>query len=200
MKFAPKDMVAQDVYKLMAALIVPRPIGFTSTLSPDGVNNLAPFSFFMMITSSPPHIALSIGAKNGQEKDTLRNIRRNGELVINIVSAEIGQQMARTAVDYEADVSEFETSGLTPVPGDIVKPMRVLEAPANLECIMRDIHKVGGPPYGAHLVIAEVVQVHVRDDLIIEGSRIDLQRLDAVGRLTGDMYCSTTEQYELKRS
>jgi flavin reductase (DIM6/NTAB) family NADH-FMN oxidoreductase RutF len=65
---------------------------------------------------------------------------------------------------------------------------------------MRDIHKVGGPPYGAHLVIAEVVQVHVRDDLLIEGSRIDLQRLDAVGRLTGDMYCSTTEQYELKRS
>lgn len=200
MKFEPRDMVAQDVYKLMAALIVPRPIGFTSTLSPDGINNLAPFSFFMMITSSPPHIALSIGAKDGQEKDTLRNIRNNGELVINIVGSEIGPQMARTAVDYDADVSEFEVSGLTPAPSDVVQPHRVAEAPANLECIMRDIHKVGGPPYGAHLVIAEVVKLHVRDELVIENNRIDLQRLNAVGRLTGDLYCSTTDQYEMKRT
>lgn len=199
MKFNPADMVAQDVYKLMAALIVPRPIGFTSTLSPEGVNNLAPFSFFMMITSSPPHIALSIGARDGQQKDTLRNIRGNGELVINIVGAEIGPRMARTAVDFERGISEFEVSGLTPTPSDRVKPQRVLEAPANLECVMRDIHPVGGPPYGAHLVIAEVLRIHVSDELVIEGNRIDLQRLNAVGRLTGDMYCSTTDQYELKR-
>ena len=199
MKFDPKEMVAQDVYKLMTALIVPRPIGFTSTVSPDGVNNLAPFSFFMMITSSPPHIALSIGAKDGHEKDTLRNIRGNGELVINIVGAEIGPQMARTAVDFEAGVSEFEVSGLTPVPSDVVAPMRVLEAPANFECIMRDVHRVGGPPYGSNLVIAEVVKLHVRDELVLDNNRIDLQRLNAVGRLTGDIYCSTTVQYELKR-
>ncbi len=200
MQFDPKEMVPQDVYKLMAALIVPRPIGFTSTLSPDGINNLAPFSFFMMVTSSPPHIALSIGAKDGQEKDTLRNIRRNGELVINIVSNDIGPQMARTAVDYGPGVSEFEVSGLTPVPSDVVKPMRVLEAPANLECVVRDIHPVGGLPYGAHLVVAEVVKLHVRDDLILGNNRIDLQRLEAVGRLTGDSYCSTEHQYELKRT
>jgi flavin reductase (DIM6/NTAB) family NADH-FMN oxidoreductase RutF len=200
MQFDPAGMDAQDVYKLMAALIVPRPIGFTSTLSPDGVQNLAPFSFFMMITSSPPHVALSIGAKDGQEKDTLRNIRHSGEYVINTVNAPIGPQMARTAVDFDPDVSEFEVSGLTPVPSEIVKPPRVKEAPANFECVVRTIMPVGGPPYGAHLVIGEVVRMHVQDDLLLAGNRIDLQRLDAVGRLTGDSYCSTTDQYELKRS
>ncbi|HEX2281312.1 MAG TPA: flavin reductase family protein [Thermomicrobiales bacterium] len=200
MQFNPSEMEAQDVYKLMAALVVPRPIGFTSTLNPDGGNNLAPFSFFMMITSSPPHIALSIGAKDGQEKDTLRNIRHSGEFVVNTVGLGIGPQMARTAVDFPPDTDEFEVSGLTPVPSDVVKPMRVLEAPANLECVARDIRPVGGPPYSAHLVIGEVVRLHVQDQLLMERNRIDLTALDAVGRLTGDSYCSTTDQYELKRS
>lgn len=200
MQFNPAEMDAHDVYKLMAALVVPRPIGFTSTLSPSGVNNLAPFSFFMMITSSPPHIALSIGAKDGEEKDTLRNIRHWGEFVVNTVGLGIGPQMARTAVDFPPDTSEFEVSRLTPVSSDIVRPMRVLEAPANLECIARDIMPVGGPPYGAHLVIGEVVRLHVQDQLLLDRNRIDLKALDAVGRLTGDSYCSTIDQYELKRS
>lgn len=200
MLFKLDEMESQDIYKLMTALIVPRPIGWASTLSAEGVNNVAPFSFFMMITSSPPHIALSIGARDGQEKDTLRNIRQSAEFVINVVSADVGPQMARSAFDFESDVSEFEVTGLTPIPSDVVKPMRVAEAPAHLECIARDILQVGGPPYGAHLVIAEVVRIHVKDDLLMERNRIDLQKLDAVGRLTGDSYASTREQYELKRT
>jgi flavin reductase (DIM6/NTAB) family NADH-FMN oxidoreductase RutF len=200
MQFDPAGMDPQDVYKIMAALIVPRPIGFTSTLGPDGVHNLAPFSFFMMITSSPPHVALSIGAKDGQEKDTLRNIRAEGEYVINTVNRGIGQQMARTAVDFEPDISEFQVSGLTAVPSDVVKPPRVLEAPASFECELRNILPVGGPPYGAHLVLGEIVRIHVQDDLLLENNRIDMLKLDALGRLTGDSYCATTEQFELKRS
>jgi flavin reductase (DIM6/NTAB) family NADH-FMN oxidoreductase RutF len=199
MQFNPAEMDPQDVYKVMAALIVPRPIGFTSTLGPDGVNNLAPFSFFMMITSSPPHVALSIGAKDGQEKDTLRNIRDSGEYVINTVNRAIGQAMARTAVDFEPDISEFEISGLTPVPSDVVKPPRVQEAPASFECKVRNIMPVGGPPYGAHLVIGEIVMMHVQDHLVLQNNRIDMLTLDALGRLTGDSYCATTEQFELKR-
>jgi flavin reductase (DIM6/NTAB) family NADH-FMN oxidoreductase RutF len=200
MQFDPAGMDPQDVYKIMAALIVPRPIGFTSTLGPDGVHNLAPFSFFMMITSSPPHVALSIGAKDGQEKDTLRNIRAEGEYVINTVNRAIGQQMAHTAVDFEPDISEFQVSGLTAVPSDVVKAPRVLEAPASFECELRNILPVGGPPYGAHLVLGEIVRIHVQDDLLLENNRIDMLKLDALGRLTGDSYCATTEQFELKRS
>ncbi len=199
MKFNPQEIDAQLSYKLMASIVVPRPIGWTSTITSEGRNNLAPFSFFMMITSTPPHIAISVGARDGQEKDTLRNIRDNGEFVINTVSADIGPQMAITAAEWPSDVDEFAASGLTPAPCDVVRPMRVAEAPANLECIAREIKPVGVLPYGAHLIIAEVVRIHIRDELIIENNRIDLQRLQAVGRLTGDWYCSTAEQYELKR-
>lgn len=199
MQFDPAEIDPQLSYKLMASLIVPRPIGWASTLSPDGQHNLAPFSFFMMITSTPPHIAISVGAREGQVKDTLRNIREVGEFVINTVSAEIGPAMAITAAEWPAEVDEFAASGLTTAPSTIVRPARVAEAPANLECVVRQILPVGDMPYGAHLVIAEVVQIHVRDDLLIENNRIDLQRLHAVGRLTGDWYCATDEQYELKR-
>jgi flavin reductase (DIM6/NTAB) family NADH-FMN oxidoreductase RutF len=199
MMFDPAEMEAQRIYKLMAGLIVPRPIGWTSTVSKDGVDNLAPYSFFMMITSSPPHLAISVGAREGKTKDTLRNIRDTGDFVINTVSADIGPQMAVTAADWPDGVSEFDTSGLTPIASDVVKARRVAEAPANLECVARQIFPVGGPPYGAHLVIGEVVRIHLKDDLLMERERIDLQNLQAVGRLTGDWYCSTEIQYELKR-
>ncbi len=199
MIFDPAEIDAQLAYKLMASLVVPRPIGWTSTIGADGRDNLAPFSFFMMITSTPPHIALSIGARDGEEKDTLRNIRATGELVINAVSATLGPQMAITAAEWPADVDEFVASGLTPVASEVVRPRRVAEAAANLECVVRQILPVGGMPYGAHLVIAEVVRIHVRDDLVIANNRIDLQRLDALGRLTGDWYCSTAEQYEIHK-
>jgi flavin reductase (DIM6/NTAB) family NADH-FMN oxidoreductase RutF len=199
MQFDPQQIDAQLSYKLMASLVVPRPIGWTSTISADGGHNLAPFSFFMMITSTPPHIAISVGAREGQEKDTLRNIRDNGEFVINTVSADLGPAMAVTAAEWPAGVDEFAVSGLTTAPCAVVRPMRVAEAPANLECVARQVFPVGTLPYGAHLVIAEVVRIHVRDDLLLANNRIDLQRLQAVGRLTGDWYCSTAEQYELKR-
>lgn len=199
MIFDPAEIDAQLAYKLMASLVVPRPIGWTSTIGADGRDNLAPFSFFMMITSTPPHIALSIGARDGEEKDTLRNIRATGELVINVVSATLGPQMAITAAEWPAGVDEFARSGLTPVASEVVRPRRVAEAPANLECVVRQIFPVGGLPYGAHLVIAEVVRIHVRDDLVIANNRIDLQGLDALGRLTGDWYCSTADQYEIHK-
>ena len=199
MQFDPSQIDAQQSYKLLASLIVPRPIGWTSSVSAAGRHNLAPFSFFMLITSSPPHIAISVGARDGREKDTLRNIRATGELVINVVSAAVGPQMAITAAEWPADVDEFAAAGLTTLPSAVVRPPRVAEAPAHLECLAREIVPVGGLPYGAHLVIAEVVRIHVRDELLIENNRIDLARLQAVGRLTGDWYCSTAEQYQLPR-
>jgi flavin reductase (DIM6/NTAB) family NADH-FMN oxidoreductase RutF len=200
MEFKSGEMETQDVYKLLTGLVVPRPIGWASTLSPEGVHNLAPFSFFIALTPSPPHIALSIGTREGETKDTLTNIRHNGEFVLNTVSAELGLHMSGTAVELAPDISEFEATGLTPVPSVTVRPMRVAEAPAHLECVSRQIIPVGGPPYGGHLVIAEVLHIHVRDDLLLDRNRIDLQALNAVGRLAGDWYCTTTDQYEMARS
>ena len=199
MKFDPRAMDSQDVYKLMAALIVPRPIAWTSTLARDGTPNLAPFSFFMMITSSPPHVAISVGTRDGQEKDTLRNVRDSGELVINIVDAERAPRMAYSASELPPEINEFEWAKLESLPCDLVKPLRVAGAPASFECRARQILEIGDQPYGAHLIISEVVAMHIRDDLLTEGNRIDLIKLNAVGRLTGDWYCSTTDQYQLPR-
>lgn len=199
MQFDLAQIDAQLAYKLLASLVVPRPIGWTSSVNADGRPNLAPFSFYMMITSTPPHIAISVGARDGREKDTLRNIRATGEFVINVVAAEIGPQMAITAAEWPAEVDEFAAAGLTPVPSVAVRPPGVGEAPGRLECVARQITPVGTLPYGAHLVIAEVVRIHVRDDLLTANNRIDLPRLRAVGRLTGDWYCSTAEQYQLPR-
>jgi len=199
MKFDPSQMDMPGVYKLLSGLVVPRPIGFASTLSAEGVFNLAPFSFFIAITPSPPHVAISVGTRSGQTKDTLSNIRHTGEFVINTVSAEIVEQMNQTSGDWPPESSEFGVSGLTPVPSDIVRPPRVAEAPANMECVARQVIPVGGPPYGAHLVISEVVRFHVLDELVQERGNIDLRALQAVGRLAGTWYCSTDNQFELDR-
>ncbi|RIK45296.1 MAG: flavin reductase family protein [Chloroflexi bacterium] len=199
MLFNPREIDPQLAYKLLASVVVPRPIGWASTVDAQGHANLAPFSFFMMITSSPPHIAISVGARDGEEKDTLRNIRATGEFVINTVSAALGPAMAVSAAEWPPEVDEFAAAGLETAPSAVVRPPRVAAAPANLECVARQIMPVGGPPYGAHLVIAEVVRIHLRDDLLLENNRVDLRRLDALGRLTGDWYCSTEIQYELHR-
>lgn len=195
----PAALDAQRVYKLLTALAVPRPIAWVSTVGPEGVANLAPFSFFMVVSPSPPHVALSIGRGAEGEKDTLRNIRRSGALVINIVDGRRAAQMNVTAAEWPAGVSEFAAAELTATPAALVAAPLVAEAPASLEGIARQIVPVGGPPYGAHLVIVEIVQFHVREDLLMSGFRVDLQALDAAGRLTGDWYCSTRDQYQLQR-
>lgn len=199
MQFDPRELDSQYLYKLMSGLIVPRPIAWTSTLSPDGINNLAPFSFYMMITSTPPHIAISVGTRENRTKDTLRNIRHTGDFVVNTVNADVGQQMNLTSTVWPADVSEFEQAGLTAVPSEMVRACRVGESPASFECMARQIMPVGDERYGAELIIGEVVKLHIRDDLVLPNLRIDLKRLQAVGRLAGDWYCSTDDQYMMKR-
>ncbi len=199
MIFDPAKMDMEGVYKILTGLVVPRPIAWVSSRSPEGVNNLAPFSFFVAITPSPPYIAISIGERGGTTKDTLRNLQAAGDFVVNTVTAEVVEAMNTTSGDWPPEVSEFEAAGLTTIPSDLVSAPRIEEAVANMECVVRQILPVGGPPYGAHLVIAEVVRFHVRDGLVLERGRIDLHALHAVGRLAGSTYASTDAQYDLPR-
>lgn len=199
MIFDPAKMDMEGVYKILTGLVVPRPIAWVSSRSPEGVNNLAPFSFFVAITPSPPYIAISIGERGGTTKDTLRNLQAAGDFVVNTVTAEVVEAMNTTSGDWPPEVSEFDVAGLTAIPSDLVSAPRIEEAVANMECVLRQILPVGGPPYGAHLVIAEVVRVHVRDGLVLERGRIDLHALHAVGRLAGSTYASTDAQYDLPR-
>jgi flavin reductase (DIM6/NTAB) family NADH-FMN oxidoreductase RutF len=189
-----------DVYKLMVGVIVPRPIAFVSTLSASGIRNLAPFSFFTGISANPPIICFSpmIRGSDGTKKDTLRNIEETGEFVVNIVSEDIAQQMNLCAPEYPAETDEFEVSGLTPAPSELVKPPRVAESRINMECRLHQVVHVSPQPLGGSLVMGEVLRFHIADALFSD-FKIDQDQLHAIGRLGGPTYVRTTDRFDMQR-
>ena len=168
------------------SLIVPRPIGWTTTLSKEGVVNLAPFSLFNGVGYGPPTVILCPNGKGagGGQKDTVVNVRDTGEFVINMATWDLREQMSKTAATLPADVDEMELAGLTPVPSRVVKPPRVAESPVNLEC--RHIQTVNLPSYDPDLplnaIFGEVVGVHIADEVISEG-RVDIAKIRPIARL-----------------
>ncbi len=197
MKITPHEF--ENFNRVLTGVVVPRPIAFVSSVSADGVANLAPFSFFNAVAYSPPTVVLGISRQaDWKEKDTLSNIEATGEFVVNVVVDEIAAAMNATAAEYPADVDEFHISGLTPAPSDLVRPPRVSESPVNMECRLDQVVQIGDPASGNGLVIGEILLMHVRDDLI-DGHRIRHHQLKPVGRLAGSMYCRTHDTYELAR-
>lgn len=196
----PEQCNYRDVYKLMIGVIVPRPIAFVSTCSPDGIRNLAPFSFFTGISAHPPAICFSpmVRGSDGARKDTLRNIEATREFVVNVVSEDIIEQVNLCSTEFPPEVDEFERSGLTPIPSDRVRPARVWESRVQMECRLLQIVTVSEQPLGGSLVIGEIVLFHVADDLI-EDFRIEPGRLRAVGRMGGPTYIRTTDRFDLVR-
>jgi len=197
LKIDPKTF--EGFNRVITGVVVPRPIAFVSTISPEGVLNVAPYSFFNVVSYNPAMVIISSSRHAGDKrKDTLANIENTGEFVVNIVVDDIAEAMNMTAAEYPAEDSEFDIAGLSPAPSDLVKPPRVAESPVNLECKLNQIIKLGEGSHEHGLVIGEVVLVHVRDD-IIDGHRIDQQRLKPTGRLAGNMYCHTTDVFEMVR-
>lgn len=189
-----------DIYKLMVGAIVPRPIAFVSTVSPEGIRNLAPFSFFTGISANPPVICFSpmIRGSDGARKDTLQNIERTREFVVNVVSEEFVREMNICSTEFPPDVDEFEASGLTPIPSDVVKPPRVKESHIHMECTLVQIVDVSPKPLGGSIVLGQVVRFHV-DDALIDNYRIDPDKLRPVGRMGGPTYTRTTDRFDLER-
>jgi flavin reductase (DIM6/NTAB) family NADH-FMN oxidoreductase RutF len=197
-----------DVYKLMIGSIVPRPIALVSTRSEDGVLNLAPFSFFTGVSVDPPMICFCplhrgvpdprMDAPADTRKDTLRNIVRTREFVVNVVSDEIAAAMNLASGEYPREVDEFEVAGLTPVPSDVVKPPRVAESHVQMECVLYLALELSGLPLGGNLVLGEVVRFHVADHLV-ENFRIDPEKLRAIGRMGGNSYVRTGERFDMPR-
>ena len=186
-------------YRVLTGVVVPRPIAFVSTVSSEGVPNLAPYSFFNAVASDPPTIVFSSSRHTGlKRKDTLANIEETGEFVVNVVVDDIAEAMNMTAAEFPEDVDEFEISGLTPIASDLVKAPRVSESPVNMECRLNQIIPLGNDGHANGLVIGEIVLMHVRDDLI-DGHRINHQLLKPTGRLAGSMYCHTSDVYEMPR-
>ena len=179
----PDTLDPQACYKLLIGSVVPRPIAWTSTVSKQGVHNLAPFSFFTVASRQPPMLCISVGPRDDEDmsKDTLENIEQTGEFVVNIVSLALSNTMHESSKNHPPEADEFEKAGLTPAPCEVVKAPRVEEAGVSMECVLDRILPLGTD----HLVLGRMVRFHVRDELY-ENGRIDVAGLDPLGRLAGD--------------
>jgi flavin reductase (DIM6/NTAB) family NADH-FMN oxidoreductase RutF len=204
---APSAMIAIDplqhqprqIYQLMTGIIVPRPVALVSTIDAAGNVNLAPFSFFAGVGSAPPTVLFCPALSSaGQRKDTLQNVEATREFVINIVSEEIAPQANTTAAEVPPHVDEFQLSGLTPIPSEAVKPPRVAESPAQMECKLMQVIYTGDKPASGVIVLGEIVRFHIREDLF-NHFRIDPAKLDAVGRMDGNTWVRTRDRIDLIR-
>lgn len=190
LEVGPDDWQGRAFYFLMNALVIPRPIGWISTLSARGVKNLAPYSHFNLMGSNPFYCAF---ASTGV-KDSLRNLREVPQFVANIVSLELLERMNFTACDFPPEEEEFGWAGLTPVPAATVRPFRVGEAKAHLECEVAHIHSDGS----ANIVLARILHAHV-DPSVWRNGRVDPKLLDPACRLAGSGYAALGELVNVQR-
>ncbi len=196
MRIDPKNF--EGFNRVLTGVVVPRPIAFVSSVSADGIVNLAPFSFFNAMAYDPATIVLGISRSAGwKAKDTLANIEATGEFVVSVVVDDIAEAMNSTAAEFPADEDEFEIAGLTAKPSEIVRAPLVAESPVNMECRLNQVVNVGSDNNHG-IVIGEILLMHIRDD-IINGHRINHSLLKPVGRLAGNMYCKTDDVYEMVR-
>lgn len=196
----PREAGFQNVYKLLIGAVVPRPIAFVSTISREGIPNLAPFSFFTAVSANPPVVCFCPVRRPGSNpyKDTLSNISATREFVVNIVSEEFAEKMNLSSAEFPPEVDEFEASGLTPIPSDLVGPPRVAESHVHMECKLYLTIEIGELPGSGNLVLGEVVRFHV-DDQYFDDFRIDPDKLRPIGRMGGATYTRTTDRFEMVR-
>lgn len=191
------DTASRDAYKLLSGLVVPRPIGWIGTRRSNGTFNLAPFSFFNVVSTNPPTVLFSAGRHSDRPKDSATLAEVAGEFTVNIVSESVAEAMNVTAGTYTAEDDEFAIAGLTPVVGEIVQAPMVEESPANLECRVMDILDLGPGPT-TRVVVGEVLVIHVRED-VLDGTRVDNDALQAIGRMAGSTYIHTRDRFDLQR-
>ena len=185
----PTEVAVREIFGTITEAIVPRPIAFVSTLDENGNANLAPFSFFNGFGANPATLIFS-PARRGRDnttKHTYDNIKLMPECVINMVNYSIVHQMNIAGADFPKGVDEFVKSGLTKLPSEAVKPFRVKESPVQMECIVKQVIETGIGGGSGNLVICEVVRIHISDDILTNG-KIDIEKLQPVGRMGGDNY------------
>lgn len=206
MQSGPPDAFGSP-YRLLSGAVVPRPIAWVSSRSPDGRDNLAPYSFFNVVSVDPPVVMFSpVGrVATGGLKDTARNIlgeSGTGEteadssdgFVIQLADTDLAEEMNASSATLEHGESEFEHAGITPVEADRVDAAYVEEAPVVFECTLYDAHGIGG----STMILGEVVRAHVEDELLTEG-QFDVTEFEALGRLTGGLYCDTEGRFTMER-
>ena len=193
--FSPKDIPTPQLQGYLQGAIAPRPIAFASTIDEKGRPNLSPFSFFNVFSANPPILVFSPSrrVRGNTTKHTLENAMATKEVVINVVNYDIVQQMSLASTEYAEGVNEFEKSGLTAIPSDVVKPFRVAESPVQFECKVNEVIHLGTEGGAGNLIICEVVRVHVNEDVLDENGVIDQHKIDLVSRLGGNWYSRSNQ-------
>jgi flavin reductase (DIM6/NTAB) family NADH-FMN oxidoreductase RutF len=191
----PKELPIPKLHGYLLGAIGPRPIAFASTVDENGVNNLSPFSFFNVFSAAPPILIFS-PARNGRTnttKDTYNNVKKVPEVVINIVNMDILHQMSLSSSPFSPDVDEFVKSGLTPIPSETIRPMRVKESPVQFECKVNQVIELGDQGGAGNLVICEVTKIHIHEDILGADGMIDQKKINLVARMGGNWYCHANE-------
>ena len=201
MQFDPSKIGGSDTYKLLTGVIIPRPIGWISSVSPNGEYNLAPFSFFNAVGEDPPHVMFSTVRTGDKNKDTLNNVLATKQFVVNMVTEDLVEKMNTTAQAIPSDESEFDLAGLTPIDSVKIKVPRVKECLVTLECEMvhhyfLEDHKNGG----ACIIIGKVLLFHVDEKVLLEGTKINMDIYKPVARLAGSNYSKLGEIFSIKRN
>lgn len=188
----PKELKTAQIHQYLLHAVAPRPIAFASTIDAEGNSNLSPFSFFNVFSANPPIVIFSPArsGRTGATKNTLDNVKEVPEVVINVVNHALVQQASLSSTEYPKGVNEFVKAGLTEIPSVKIRPSRVKESPVQLECIVREVIELGQQGGAGNLVIAEVVMIHVHDEVLDPDTKmIDQNKIDLVARLGGDWYC-----------
>jgi len=194
MQFDPQNTDQQRLHRLLLSSIAPRPIAFASTLDKNGNPNLSPFSCFNFFGVNPTTLIFSPSrrGRDNTTKHTFENLIEVPEVVINMVSYDIVQQMSLASTEYPKGVNEFIKSGLTPVESEKIRPFRVKESPVQFECVVRQIIETGSGAGAANLIICEIVMAHISENVLNAKGEIDVDKIDLVGRLGGDYYVRTS--------
>ncbi|TWX71853.1 flavin reductase family protein [Colwellia demingiae] len=199
MNFDISELGVQEKYRLLNGGVTPRPIAWISTRSKDGIDNLAPYSFFTVASCNPPVLIYTqVTQRSGIDKDTLQNLKETGECVVNIVNSHLLEKMNTTSASIAIDKSEFDLAQVRQSNSCNVIPFSVAESPIRYECTLREVISVGDLPAGGTIVLLDVKSVYVRDDLYTDEG-INQELIDSVGKMGGDGYSPTSHYVTLNR-
>lgn len=193
LRIDPKEVKTPALHGYLLGAVAPRPIAFASTVDAQGNPNLAPFSFFNVFSANPPIAIFSpaLSGRTGLTKHTYDNIKEVPEVVINVVNYDMVQQASLASTEYAKGVNEFEKAGFTPLKSELVKPFRVKESPAQLECKVKQVIELGTQGGAGNLIICEIVLMHINEDVLDEHKQIDPRKIDLVARLGANWYSRT---------